>query len=420
MLPVERRNAKRFGLAEGMWGVGVGLTAPLTVLPLLFRQLDAGPVEIGFIYSLFTAGFLLTQPLGMLWLQHGAGKKRLLLLVGLLFSIPHSLLIGLLILHLAPARQVLTRLVLLVLFSIKVLGIGLIIPIWQDWFAGLFRREARGRATGMACTGSALGVSLAALFAAWMRHGFPFPANYALLFLCSAPLYGASLAIFSRIEEGVESGVRRPRLSALQLLGRFGHSLRDVNFRNYLIARILLTMGAGGTAFFAVHFASPAGGEVGDGAVIGLGGLLTLAQAGVAHRLGRMGDRAGHKAGVFLGATAQIAAIGTAILGRGPLACGLCFALSGVALAAGMVSHANMIYETCPHDCRVAHITLSNLVLSPFVLAVPLVTGCFVSGLGVRHALVLTLVPSMLGAVYLAVRVRNPREVVLPPESRPR
>jgi len=413
MRPDERRNAIVYASGEGIWGLGMGLVAPLTVLPLMVKAMGGGPIEIGLLYSMVTAGFLLTQPIGMVLLQHGTGRKRFLLLYHIVVVPPICVLIAAVIFCLSPGHRGLSRVLFLILFSIRVLAIGIVIPIWMDWVAGLFTVRSRGRATGMAAGAWAMGVSATALVAGWITQQLPFRWSYSLLFILSAVCFLGSMAAFSLVGPGVSSSPAR-RLGVGELVARFGQSLAQLNFRNYLVARILLTMGSGATAFFAVHYRSADGGSVSAATVIALGAFLTLPQAFAGYALGKMGDELGHKVGVFLGAAAQIAAILVAVVFKGGLACAVCFSLVGVAVASGWVSHQNMIYETCSHDSRVAHITLSNLVLSPFVASVPLLTGWLVQHLGRINGILLCLVPTCLGALWLLVAVREPRQVELP------
>jgi len=416
MRPEERRNAIVYATGEGCWGLSMGFVAPLTVLPLIIGALGGGPVEIGLVFSIATAGFLLPQPLGMIFLQHGGGKKRFLILYHLVTALPTSCGIAAVIYFLSGARPALSRVLILCLFFIRTFAIGAVVPVWMDWVAGLYSRKSRGRAIGMAAAAAATGTSVTAIVAGWLSGKLPFHSGYALLFLLSTVCVAASMGAFSFVSAGTPPpGVRR--LGIGELLAKFGHSLASVNFRNYLVARVLLTMGGGATAFFAVHYRSPEGGALTGSLVIALGTLLTLPQAVMSYWLGRIGDRSGHKRGVFIGAAAQMGAILVAVLARGPLSCALCFSLVGVATAAAWVSHLNMIYETCPHDNRVAHITLSNLVLSPFVMSIPLLTGWLISHLGRTSGMAISLVPTCLGVLWLLLRVREPRQVELPVET---
>jgi MFS family permease len=406
----------------------MGLVAPLTVLPLLIRLLGGSNVEIGFVYAMATAGFLLTQPIGMLLTTHGGGKRNLLLLYQAANVLPLFAAIAALIWALGGREesQSLVRWLVIGLYSLRILLTGPIVPVWQDWMAGLFTTKSRGRAMGMWWAASCIGVSVAALAAARIRSKVAFPASYGLLFALSTVLFGLSLLVFLLVAPGQSRpGLRRPSLR--ELAGQFAHSLRVANYRLYLVGRILLTLGSGVTAFVAVYFRTPEGGALSEAAIIGYGAFLTLPQAVASFWLGAVGDRFGHRLGTLIGAAAQVAAIAVVLVGRGPLACVLCFVCLGVAYGAGGVSHQNMVYETCPHDnrvahmvyetCphdnRVAHITLSNLMLGPFVVAVPLATGYLIDRVGMAGGFAACLAPTVLGTVWMIALVRDPRDIEL-------
>lgn len=420
MEPDQLQNARKFALGEGIWGLGIGLIAPLTVFPLLLKALGAKGIELGLVFSLATAGVILTQPLGLLLPRKGKGRKRFLILYHCFVVLPATLLMGALIWTLGgqPGLHLLLRWLLIGVFGVRILVIGVIVPLWQDWFASLFNRENRGQATGMYAAASAIGVSLAAVVAAYFRSHLPFPGNYAVLFFMAVFLFAISMGVFMGVSSGnpSEGGPERPELG--EMMAMFRDSLRDNNYRSYLVTRVLLTVGAGATAFFAVRFRSPEGGELSDATIIGLGALLTMPQALASYWLGRRGDKKGHRSGVLIGATAQTGAIAFAFFGSGAVACALCFICLGVGLASGMVSHQNMVYETCPHDNRVAHITLSNLALSPFVLLMPVALGWLVGEVGLTIGIGTCLIPTVAGAVWTVIMVDEPRQLVLGKQSR--
>jgi MFS family permease len=327
-------------------------------------------------------------------------------------AVPTYLAMGLAVHFLGPESPRLCCVLVLILFAIRVLGAGIVIPLWYDWQAILFSKGVRGRAIGMMAGASALGATLAATSAGALRSHLDFPLNYSLLFGISVAFFAVALTFFMAVREPPEMTDTSAVFRVRDLFIRFGQSLGDANFRNYLIGRILLTLGGGATAFYAVHFSSPDGGGLAESTVIGLGVFLFLPQAAGSYMLGRLGDRAGHRMGVILGAVAQAASLLLVYLGGGLWIGAACFALLGVAWGSGWVCHANMLFETCPHDSRVAHVTLSNLVLSPIVLLVPIATGWLVgSFVGLRNGIGLALVPTLLGVLWLIFVVKEPRTI---------
>ncbi len=422
MNPDERANALKVTATDGLHGTGMGFVALLTVLPLLFSKLGAGKVEIGVLSAIGVAGFILGQPLGMLVLGRRRRTKHFFVRWVLFAWTGTHLAMGAVLYFLAPGAPPLCRYVLLALFAAITFGDGMLLPIWVDWQGALFSRQSRGRAMGMIAGAWAFGQGLGSLGAGAIQGSLPFPLDYSLLFLLAAVLFASSVNFTWRVREPESITRDRESFEVADLWGFLRQSLRQANFRSYMVARVLLGIGGGAALFYSVHFRSADGGGVGEGAVIKLGALLAFSQFGASNVLGRLGDRMGHKRAVALGSLAQAAAIAVAFVGSGWLACAACFAVLGVSWSSGWVSHNNMLFETCPHGHRVAHIALSNALLGPFVLVAHLGTGLLIARVGVRAGIGLTLIPTVLGILWLILAVREPRDIadsVAPGKSEP-
>jgi MFS family permease len=408
---VERRNAYKSTAGEGLFGAGMGFLSSVSVLPLLLKSLGASEVQIGLLGSIFWAGWLVLQPLGLFLFGRRVRTKRLLVPWSLASSVPTYLGIGLIVYLLAGANPKLCVALVLTVLAVRVIGGGMTIPFWWDWQALVFRRAIRGRAIGMLAASSPLGAALAALAAGKVVEALSSPGNYVLLAVVSVVFFVVALAIYWMVQEPESISTARAPTRAGDLFRRFGESVRDRNFRMYLVGRLLMTLGSGGAAFYALFFASDDGGGLAPSTVIKLSALLPLAQCIVSYPLGHIGDRAGHKIGVVVGAVCQVAAILVAWLSSGVYACGATFALIGAASAASWVSHVNMLFETCPHESRTAHITLSNMVLGPMLWLVPVLTGWLIGQIGLRAGIGIALVPTAAGILWLALAVREPRDV---------
>jgi len=411
----ERANSWKCATGEGFFGVGMGLVAALTVLPLLLKHLGAGKVLLGISFGIACAGWGLAQLVGLVLFGRRRRTKRFLVPWSFAFAVPTYLAMGAAVWFLGPSRPWLCAVIIVSIFGVRVIGAGASIAFWYEWHATLFSQGIRGRAIGMMAGASALGVSLAAIVAGVLRLRLGFPLNYTVLFLASTVFFTFGLVSFASVHEPADGSASAPRLKLGELLRRFAQSLGDTNFRNYLIGRVILTAGGGAAGFYAVYFKSPEGGGLAESTVITLGIFLTLPQAVSSYVLGRIGDRSGHKVGIILGALGQLGSLVLAYVGTGFWACAGCFALLGVSWASGWVSNANMLFETCPHDNRVAHVTLSNTVLSPFVLLVPLATGWLMESpaVGTQGGIGLAILPTVLGILWLALVVKEPRSIEL-------
>jgi MFS family permease len=407
----ERSNALKTAATDVCHGTGMGFVAPATVLPLLFRRLGASELEIGLLGAVVMAGFVLGQPLGMATVGRRRRTKtffaRWILIawggVHMLMCVAFS--------RLALPAPGAARAALLVLCAIITFGDGMILPIWADWQGRLFSQANRGRAMGMVAGAWALGQGVGALAAGGVEKMLPYPANYVALFALATSLFAFSSTFVARVREPGHVVNGREPFALRQLPGFLRESLGQRNFRRYMAARVLLAAGAGAGAFFAVHFKGSAGGGLQESLVIKLGALTAFCQFFFSNLFGRLGDKVGHKRAVELGALAQAAAIGLAACGAGPFACGACFAVSGVSWATGYVSHYNVLFETCPHDHRIAHIALSNAIIGPFVFLSPLALGWGIGHWGTRFGILTAIVPTALGLLWLIFRVSEPRRL---------
>lgn len=408
MDPDERSNALKITTCDLFHGTGMGLVALLTVLPLLFSFLGARPLELGVLASIGTAGWIVGQPVGLFLVGRRRRTKGFFVRWVLSLWVPAHLAMAVAVHFLGPADERLCRYALLFLFAVVMVGDGMVIPLWTDWQGSLFGRGSRGRAMGLIAGAWAFGQFVGALGAGKVQDHLLFPLNYSVLFLGASLLFAASSGLLWRVREPDRITSDRASLEVADLLRRLRRSLGQSNFRTYVISKVLLALGGGAAAYYAVHFKSWGGGLT-DSTVIKLGALTALSYAVSSNVLGRLGDRVGHKRAVAFGYLAQLTAIAVAYVGQGWFACAACFVTLGVALSAGWVSHVNMLFETCPHDSRVAHITLSNTVLAPFVLLAPLGTGWLIEQVGMRNGIGLTLIPTGAALLWLVLFVKEPR-----------
>jgi MFS family permease len=410
----EQRNAWKCTIGEGLFGVGTGCVGALTVLPLLLASLGASDFAVGLGGSIAMAGWGLLQPVSVFLLGGRRRTQRFLIPWSFSFAVPTYLAMAAAVYLLARGQPRLCSMLLLVLLGVRVFGAGATIPFWFDWQAMVFRQAIRGRVIGMMAGASALGFSVGAFAAGLMQGALGFPLNYACLFLIAAGFFVVALLTFWSVREPDSLAAPYYPLRPRELVSRFGRSLGERNFRNYLIGRALLALGGGSAVFYSVHFHSSEGGGLAADMVFKLGTVVALSQSVASYLLGRLGDRVGHKAGIVIGALAQFASIAVAFLGTGPAACAVSFALLGVSGSAAWVSHQNMLFETCPHESRVAHITLSTIVLQPFFFLVPMATGWMMDNLPTRATGIgLTLIPTLMGIAWLAWMVQDPRTTML-------
>jgi MFS family permease len=404
------RNIVFNAVGEGLWGLLSGLVASSTVLVVLLRQYGASTVMVGAVTAIEIASTLAPQLLGSLLFASRQGRQRRLVAWHFVAIIPFLLAISA-IAFFAPRWQPgLVRWLVLVSFGCYMSGIGVVLAAWFDWLSGVFARTTRGRALGLGFGSSALlnlagGLAAGRLLALQDR----LPA-FALLYLLASLAGTASILTFGLLIDDPESRRPddRPPMRLAEMTAWFRRSLADRNFRRFLAGRLLAMAGFTIVPFLAIFYTSAEGGSLAAAEVVTLGVFMPVGAALSNFAFGWLGDRHGHRIGVMAGAALQTAAIAAALLGRGAAGCAAAYFAAGLCGGAAAVSHLNMVFETCPHDHRLAHITIANLVLSAGVVF-PLLSGVVVERLGLATLLRASLAASGGAFIWYLAMVREPR-----------
>ncbi|NIM70799.1 MAG: hypothetical protein GTO48_10185, partial [Xanthomonadales bacterium] len=95
MEPTEGSNIRRCVAGEALFGVGMGLVAAMTALPLLLQNLGAGKVVLGLSFSICTAGWMIGQPVGLFLFGRRRRTKRFLVPWAFCCSVPTYAAMGL-------------------------------------------------------------------------------------------------------------------------------------------------------------------------------------------------------------------------------------------------------------------------------------------------------------------------------------
>lgn len=414
MTAQDRHNLLCFCIGEGLWGLQAAMVASGTVLTALLLQVGASQPMVGAITAIEMGAGVLPQLLGIWLFRTARTRKRRIIAWHFVAILPCIFGIGALALAQPwlPARSL--PWLLLLCFGVFVATIGVVVSAWLDWLAGIFAEGIRGRATGWTWGLSALAGTAGALIAGWVLKHDPSVATFGYLFLVAGVLGCLSLATFYFVQDpqaGSSAADHTPEVR--RLLARFGTSLRDANFRNYLIGRLLASAGFCIGPFVLVYFNSPAGGGLAVGTVVACAAGQTASSAICSVVFGKLGDRAGHRLGVLLGIGAQALVLVVLLAGQGVAVCVLVYVLLGGAGSAALISNTNMVLESCPHDHRLAHITAGNLVTAPALIVFPLLASAAVGAWSLTPVFAGSLGISVLALLWVLVMVREPRVIRL-------
>jgi MFS family permease len=341
----------------------------------------------------------------------------MLVLWHLLAALPFLLLMAILSFHSERLGQRLYCLLMLTGFGVFTFVMGIVVAAWVDFIGHLFPIEIRGKVMGVSITGFSLAGTAGALVAGWWLKAATVAHPFAWLYLAAWLLGSLSILLWCPVDDPVSrTGDDEPRLPLRELLARFRHSLTDCNFREFLLSRVLATCGFCILPFIAVHYTSTAGGGLPHDLVVSAYAALTLGLGAGSLALGWMGDRRGHRCGVLVGTTAQVVALLVLLFVTGRWGCILAYVAAGVCSACGFVSHYNLILESCPHDNRMAHISVANLLVGLPLAVVPILAGLAAESWGLRPVFLASLGCSVLALLWVVCRVREPRVLGLQPD----
>jgi MFS family permease len=132
------RNTLGVSLVEFLWGLGMPVVMESTFLQLYLRDLGASNFLIGLIPTFFSGGLALSSLLAVSLTSHLRRKRTAVITAHVGAALP-ILLFGLLSLavDLGPARMG----VFFLFYGLFSLGIGLILPIWQNYLVKIFSPE---------------------------------------------------------------------------------------------------------------------------------------------------------------------------------------------------------------------------------------------------------------------------------------
>lgn len=413
------RNIILSTIGESLWGLNAALVSSVTVLPMLLRRFNAGDEYIGAIQAIETGGVLVPQIVGA-YIFHSRKKlKNHLVVWHYITMIPFLFCMAGVVFFSSLFSAQAVWICLLGFFALFMISMGIVSAAWLDWVAHIFRVEIRGTAMGLGFGGAAIAGVFGGMISSWLIGDYlaenPGGNNvFGLLYLLAGGLAMLSILMFALMHDpGQFQPVDSPRLTTVRLMSRIRTSLRDPNYRQFLVGRLIAVSGFCMMPLVAVYYKSDIGGRLAVSTIVMCGVAMTAGQAISSLLLGKLGDRLGHRLGVFIGACAQVVALGCAIVMPGVAGCAVVYLFAGIVAGSTLVSHLNMMFETCPHRSRIAHLTAGNLIVGVGAIIAPLCGGWVAAHLGVRLLFWICLGLSVAAVAWIGLFVREPRTMTV-------
>lgn len=409
-----RHNFLALGLDYGSFLIGMSFASQATILPAFATHLGASNVLIGAIPAVMTLGWFAPSLFVARHTETLPRKLPFILRYTIWERVPLPALAAVAFFLAEPAPRLALGIVLLLLLMMTGVG-GALMPAWMDVIGRTIPTTLRGRFFAAANLLASTGGLLGSVGTAYLLGAFPPPGSYGLCFLTGTAFLVVSYGALATAREPVVVTTRAPvplgaYLRRIPVLLR-----RDRNLCWFLVSRAAAILGTMGNGFYTVYalraYAAPEW-QVGVFTSLFLAGQMVGTLA-----LGWLADRTGHRVVLVLGVGALAAGNVAALVAPSVRGLGPVFFLSGVHLAAILLSARTILLEFADEPGeRPTYLGLANTALAPLTFATPLAAGWMADHFGFSTVFA---VAASFGLVALALFlgcVREPRQVPDTPE----
>lgn len=389
--------------------LGMSIISRETVMPLFISSLTDSKIAIGLGAAFFSLGYYLPQLLLANYSEQLRYKKPFVLQLAGWGERGAYLGIALVIWWLTEPAPTLTLVLFLLLLLVSAACSGAATPAWYDMIAKVIPVHRRGIFSGVGHSVGALIAIGGAFVVGWVLQNLPYPQNFAFCFTLALISFFISYAGLILVREPPSTTVKAS-IPLWRYLRQLPAVLRqNHNYRRFLLARIIMHLGAMATGFFIVYGKETL--QI-DGATVGwLTAVLVASQAVMNLVWGPLGDRRGYKIVLVCAALCMALAALNAWWTTSVVGLTITFVLLGSAQAADVVSSLNIILEFCAPEDRPTYIGLTNTLLAPVLTLAPILGGWLAGTLGYAPLFLIATTVAGVGCLLMAFAVQEPRRV---------
>lgn len=409
-----RHNTVVHTVDAGFFGLAMGLSSFIYVVPLFLSTVTSTPVLLGLVAVLHPLGWHLPQFVAARTVGNHDRLLPLVLRLTLNERVPFVFLAVLAALarELHPAAVVLFTYVLVFWIG---LGGGITAPAFLTLVARIVAPWRIGVFLGLKSSAANLGLAAGALIAgavlAQHRTTWGFPA----VFLGAAMATGVSWMFLALTREHWQARPAKARAVLTPSPSASAILRRDSNFRWYMTARTLSQFAMMGVAFLTVYATGR-----GDLSTAGAGAATAafgVAQVAANPILTHLGDRAGFRR--VMAAAMLCAAAASLIAAFAPSTKGfvLVFALAGVANVGAWTVPLAMTTQFGADGEAPAYIGLGNTLVAPSILLAPLVGGTLAQLGGYQWTFAAAAAAGVASTIVLTVKVQDPWKLGREPDG---
>jgi MFS family permease len=400
-----RHNLVANLLDGAFFGFGLGFASFSTIIPLFVATMTDSALLIGLIPAIHNAGWQLPQLFTARWVSRQPRFRPLVLSMTVHERLPYLGLAAVAWFTPVVGKQVALGLAFLLLVW-HGLGAGLTANPWQSMIGKIIPSNRRSTFIGAQSAGANLMASIAAVFAGVILQNLSSPQDFTLNFLLCSLAMVISWIFLARTREPA----RPPAIdNTLNTQAEFWSGVRsilrrDINFRWFLVARMISQIAIMGAAFYSVFAVRQHGASEFEMGWMTSTLLGTAIIANVA--MGWIGDRWGRKGVMEIGLGA--ASLGALLAWWAPSAAWfyLVFALAAVGNVAIWTIGISMSMDFGTEPERPTYIGMSNTLIAPANILAPFLGGWLAQNNGYPAAFLASAAGGLLAIAVFHWRVK--------------
>ncbi len=405
-----RRNVRHnftFNVLDGaFFGFALGIASFDSVIPFFINTLTDSTILIGLSSSIHTIGWQLPQ----LFTAHHVSRLRRYKPMTMLMTIQERwpfLGLALVALLIPVIGTELALIAALLLVTWQGLGGGFAATAWQSLIGKIMPSNRVGTFFGVQSAAANLFAAGGAVMAGRLLAAVGSNYGFAMCFLLAG--------IAMTISFGFVTMTREPENEPVEVEVEplhFRQNLRvilekDHNFRWFLAARLLFQLALMASYFLTIYGIRQFNMDEQTGGL--MIGIFALSQTVANPILGWIGDQWSHRRVFALGALLASASAGIAIIAPSLGWLYVIFILAGFSRVCMWAIAMSLTLEFGKENERPLYIGLSNTLLAPFSLVLPLLGGWLVDNFGFEIMFLVALIGGLLAAYVTQFMMRDPR-----------
>jgi len=288
-------------------------------------------------------------------------------------------------------------------------GGGLTATAWQSMIGKIIPGDRWGIFYGLQASSSNLLASVSAVLAGILLERSPYPLDFTLCFLVTSAAMIVSWVFLAQTREP-DSQPIASRLEQGSLWTDMKTILRrDVNFRWFVIVRILYQFALMSFAFYTVYAVRSYGMSESLAGI--MTGVLTAVQMAANPLLGWLGDRWSHRGIMAIGAISGALSAWLAWKAPAVEAFYLVFVLAGISNVAFWTIGLAMTLQFGKDSERPVYIGLANTLVAPAAFLVPLFGGWLADTSGYAATFIASIAGGAVTALILAFMFRDQKRL---------